>query len=204
MDDITNIQEKVRTIEELLSYLVKNNYPPESLATYWEKDNHIYDLAIIHPETREVVAIIELNIKNKLMSSSAGLRKTIASYLKLKKETNIPLFHVEKYHSGLKIYQFVSPDNSEKGTFIPLRKIPNYEDIKLKSLGEKRKTAMDKIQIICCIFGIIVFGILIADIFNLYKFTTIQMGFLVLTIVLFLIPYSNKLKIFNIEFERKN
>lgn len=204
MNGARNVAEEVRFMEKLLFDLVSRDYPPESLATYWKKDGELYDVVVIDPKTGELIAVIKLEFPNKLMASSAGVRESIRSYLKLKKRTNIPMFIVGNHHSGFNVSQFVPRDNSETGTFVPLRRLPNYEVLRRSSLGERRKDTIDAIHVICWVYALVILAILLLDLFNWFKFTVFQMSLLGTMIALNLIPYANKLKIFNIEFERKS
>lgn len=195
---------EVQIMELLLKELIKNGYPPESLSTYSKKDGYTYDLAIFDPQSNEIIAIFELKLQNPLMSSSTGLRNSIKKYLAFAKNTNIPFFLVNFKKDKLTFSQFISKDQQkEKGTFVPILKLPLFEGLKSKVLGGKRKKEIDKLTVVCWVLAFLLAILLVLEFYNIYTITFERISLIGAIIALILIPFAQKLKVLNFEFERK-
>lgn len=202
---LLDTQLEVQIMEILLKTLVKNEFPPESLNTYWAKNEHAFDLAIIDPKTSELIAIIDLEIPSPIVASSTNLRKSLSEYTKLGKIDKVSFFVANLAKSKIDFHQFIPQSNASKlGTFVPLEKIPSFDSLKEKALGKKRKIVHDKIHLICNVSALVLAIFLLLDFFNAHTISSLQLILIGSVIALLLIPYSNKLKIFNIEFERND
>jgi hypothetical protein len=198
-------EKEVKARESILKHLIANGYPPESLATEWRSGKHglVYDIAIIDPKTTELISLIELKVQSELMSSSTAIREIRESFLRINKK-NVQFFFVSVKNDSLHFSQFI-PNliNFEKGEFIPLEGIPNFENLLIKSRGENRKDAQEKIEIICWISAVVIGIILFLNFTHYIEITYVQLTLLGAIIALILIPFASKIKIFNIEFERR-
>lgn len=190
--------------ETLLKHLIQEGYPAEALSTKWITETGMWDVVIIAPRTKQLVAIVTVKVKNNLIVTSEPARKAIKKFSGIE-GGNVQFFFVSADERGsLDISQFIPDSTSfEEGDFIPLQKMPNFENLIKSSLGGARKNAQAKIELICWISAIILVIILSLEFLGCISITLEQQTLLGAIIALVLIPFASKIKIFNIEFERK-
>lgn len=204
-DQTELIIERILLIKDLLMrHLVEKGYPVDSLSES-ENDTNDFDLSIVEPETRELLAVIKIETPNYIISTSDESEKDIKNHSRLQKKSDIKFFTVGMRSGNLEFSQLTSgTKNIDDRLFVPINGMPLFNDLKQAVLGLKRDTVESRITIVC---GISAFFLLILFILNLsgvLELTFERLSLISLIIALILIPSANKLRIFNIEFERRN
>lgn len=193
------------TFDYLKRYLISHGYPEEAIVSEYALSPNIrVDVAIVDPKTDTPILIFEIKSRKTPQLIDAGKKqlkkqleqipdKKTPSYLVFPKEDS-PFFEVirvfaESEDENMPLLDFTSSKNA--------RYSERRETIKLA----KKKTAK--------IFRRICWGlsVILALMFILYKSNLINISsqdILIISyiIALIIIPFSNKLKIFGIEYER--
>ncbi|QQR55078.1 hypothetical protein IPG41_00675 [Candidatus Peregrinibacteria bacterium] len=195
---------ETHVLESVMENLIQKGYPPETLSTCWNQDGYIFDLAVVDNTTNELIAVIETQIQNPIIATSTNLRDSLKKYSEIARLSKVILFIVSLSNSTLKFSQFVpDKEDNEKGTFVPIDSLPSFEVLREKILGIKRKETRDQIRNICSLLFVLTLLVLLADFFNYIEVSFERLTLLGALAVFALVPHANKLKILNIEFERK-
>ncbi|GAB5379670.1 MAG: hypothetical protein Alis3KO_05610 [Aliiglaciecola sp.] len=161
------------------------------------------DVAIIDPESNNVIAIIEVKkgTKGNTLKTAA---KQVASYAKLLPSSPLSLVYVFEGESK----QIGILNDSEGGvTLIP--NLPSFNSLLTGDRAQnkvetknKSNRVTDSFSFACYLLAFLVAAILALDIAGVYKFTSQQLTLLGIFIGLLVIPYAAKFKLLGMEFER--
>ncbi|ELO5517087.1 type I restriction enzyme HsdR N-terminal domain-containing protein [Vibrio vulnificus] len=194
--------------ETLVKELFELGYPETSIRYEFtvslgrSQRRHI-DVAIIDPDTNDVIAIIE--VKRKYKSDALELAaKQVAAYSKMLPSAPLAFIYVangNEKHIGLV--------SEETGKLELIPSLPNFSALRVgdraqQKVETKKKSnrITDSFTVICYVLAILVAIILFLDIFSIFKFSSQQLTLLGIVIGLLIIPYAAKFKLLGMEFER--
>lgn len=197
---------------EAINYLVRElrelGYPEESIRFEFvaasDKGQRKYiDVAIIDPESNNVIAIIEVKdgAKGNTLKSAA---QQAAYYAKLLPFSPLSLVYV--FDGDARQIGMVNEEDSSV-TLIP--SLPSFQTLRTGDRAQqkvevKNKTnkVTDNFTLMCYLLAFLVSFILAFDISDVYKFSAQQFSLLGIVIGLLVIPYAAKFKLLGMEFER--
>ena len=161
------------------------------------------DVAIIDPDTSDVIAIIEINgsAKSEVVENAA---KQVASYSKML--PSAPMAFVYAYDG---IERSIGRVSEEDASFDEIPSLPKFKSLRSggrahQKIESKNKTnrVTDSFTVYCYVLAMLVAVILALDIASIYKFSSQQLSLLGIFIGLIVIPYAAKFKLLGMEFER--
>ncbi|MGL1935334.1 MAG: hypothetical protein OCD01_09945 [Fibrobacterales bacterium] len=195
----------------LVGYLKSHGYPESSLSIEYKIGKYRADLVVIDLKSSLPIQLFEIKSQKNSRSIEFGKKqlkaflgeledKDIPTYLVFP-SNEMPYFHIEKVQlieneisnevESLDILNF----NLQKQSRIN-KKINDTVDLK--------RTTQNVFQRICFLLAAIVFMVFLAHKFTCFELNSIDVSLLGATIALIVIPFSNKLKILGVEFERYN
>lgn len=175
----------------------------------------VIDIAIIEPVTNSILSIFEIKVQresrpqNKLLEMA---QQQLLAYINLLQNPNIPAYVViGKSNSEFEIFPFEIDESGRRALFpatsieniIPYSVLSNKSRSKaIKETSSEIKRTIDWFKIAC--WGCASISIILAILDNL-KYITIsstQLALFGVAIALIIMPFSKKLKILGVEFER--
>ena len=163
------------------------------------------DLVLFDKRNREYIGLVEFkrNLKPSLMASALV---QVDKYKKLMNSPNVKTFLVGLENNELSIYMLSGDDAWVK---IAEDDFPNYEALSISSKVKKKsenesnkRKVIDRFKWICFIGASITSLLFILSIMNILTLEAEEMALLGASIGLVVIPYTTKLKILGVEFER--
>lgn len=190
-------------LQELISTLIERGYPKKTLITGWRQGGHVYDLAVVDPYSAELLAAFELILQSQVVRSSKPVREKIEKYRDLQTDAGVPLYVVmaTKNEEGFTVTQ-INPFKGENETWIHIRDIPLFEDVRGRTLIQKLAKVVDTFQILCWSIALIAMILLISDINQILTLTPQRLTLMGVIIALILLPYLRKIKVLGVEIER--
>lgn len=199
---------EAETVNRLLQELKELGYPEGSVRFEFAVSSsngqrRYIDVAIIDPDTNDVVAIIEVKngAKDNALNAAA---KQVASYAKLLPSSPLSLIYI--YDGASKQIGMV---NESDGGVTLVKSLPTFNSLitggRAQSKVEvksKSNRVTDSFSFACYLLAFLVGVILALDIAEIYKFSTQQLTLLGIFIGLLVIPYAAKFKLLGMEFER--
>lgn len=208
------------TENRFVEFLSEKGYPPDSivyvpsLAAVGQRGMYRPDFAIIDPERKERLAIIE--VKSRLHSQNlTDVVEQLAAYEKAFAEKGIESYLAvlsddAVHHEAFVIYKL----NAEcKLETVPAGQFPKFRTmlankiaLKKESLENKIEESGDRFRITCSVLAVAALAIAIADLiaskYDIELLTTERLALLGVSISLVIIPFAAKFKGFGIEYER--
>jgi len=197
------------TLNALIEYLCAHGYPASSIAVEFPAGRKRADLAVVDPDTKEVVAVFELKMERNPRSEKFG-REQLRTYLQALGNPAVPAYLVFDNPGQTPPFEIervrpepCAPDEPESSS------VPNFQVLQKSrqstAVAEKKtekKTALDKFLIACWVCALITGVLLLIDIFSEFKISQQQLALFGATIALIIIPFASKLKVLGVEFER--
>jgi hypothetical protein len=194
--------------EALLRELSELGYPESSVRSEFPVSigRHLrtyIDVAVIDPDTSDVLAIIEIkgSTRPEMLKSAA---KQVAAQSKML--PSAPMAFVYAYDGEEKIIGRVSEEDS---SLEDISSLPQFKSLRSggrahQKIESKKKSnrVTDTFTICCYVLAILVAVILALDVASIYKFSSQQLSLLGIFIGLIVIPYAAKFKLLGMEFER--
>ncbi len=200
--------------KRFIQYLLEHNYPQESIATEFRIDDyHRVDVAVIDPKYKSPIQIFEFirrKYENQLGIELAQLRK----YRKILNNGDIPAYLVLPKEST-PFFEIISIDENltgtHKNTKIHHGLTLNYGFQKaarssetLNKIKKNKRSAVNKFQWACWTLAL-----LLSILFGVVKIKPLTIEANDLALIggiagLIVIPFSNRIKILGIEFEREH
>ncbi|SDK76570.1 type I restriction enzyme HsdR N-terminal domain-containing protein [Microbulbifer yueqingensis] len=199
---------EVEAINYLIQELIELGYPESSIrfefAVSDGKGHRKYiDVAIIDPDSNDVVAIIEVKkgCRDNALSNAA---RQVISYAKLLPSSPLSLVYI--FDTGGKKIGVV---NESDGSVTLIPSPPSFKSLLTGGRAQnkvevksKSNRVTDSFSLACYLMAILVGIILTLDILNIYKFSSQQLTLLGIFVGLLVIPYAAKFKLLGMEFER--
>ncbi|MDO6420857.1 type I restriction enzyme HsdR N-terminal domain-containing protein [Saccharophagus degradans] len=199
---------EAEAVNILLQELKGLGYPDESIRFEFVVNSssgqrNYIDVAIIDPDTNDVVAIIEVKngVKGNALSSAA---RQVASYAKLLPSSPLSLVYV--FEGDAKQIGIV---NESDGGVTLIQSLPSFNSLLTGGRAQNKVEAKskssritDRFSIVCYLLACLVAAILALDITGTYKFSSQQLTLLGIFIGLLVIPFAAKFKLLGMEFER--
>lgn len=173
------------------------------------------DLAIIDPVTNCVLSIFEMKVtkENKpLKQLLESAQNQLLEYIKQLPNSDIPAYVViAKENCGFEIFPFEIDESGSRVLFpaISLQSIIPYAVLSTKSRANaiketslKIKKNIDWFKIACWICATISIVLAILDNLKIITISSTQLALFGVAIALIIMPFSKKLKILGVEFER--
>jgi len=198
------------TLKALVEYLTAHGYPSNSFVLEYPAGRRRADLAVVDPDTKELVAIFELKRERNPQSEKFG-RQQLASYLSEIGNPAIPAYLVFDAPGTppfeIERVRFDEPDQNLKEKY--MESPPDFQLLKASRRStvvaekkEQKKIALDKFMLICFVCAFISGVLFLMDLFSSFEMTEAQLLLLGATIALVIIPFAGRLKILGVEFER--
>ena len=198
---------EAEAVNRLLQELKELGYPEGSVRFEFavkssNGQRRYIDVAIIDPDTNDVVAIIEVNgAKGNALNAAA---KQVASYAKLLPSSPLSLVYV--FEGEAKQIGMV---NESDGGVTLIQSLPSFISLLTGGRAQNKVEAKskssrvtDSFSLACYLLAFLVGVILALDIAGIYKFSSQQLTLLGIFIGLLVIPYAAKFKLLGMEFER--
>lgn len=197
------------TLRALIDYLMSHGYPPESLAIEYPSGCRRADLAVVDPETSELVAVFELKRERNPQSEKFG-RQQLRSYLREVGNPAVPTYLVfDKV--GSPPFEIVRIRLGSEEEAVPPAAVapPDFgvlqhsrrSSVVAEKKREKRR-ALDAFLITCWICALACLVVLVFDVSTSFEMSEKQLVLFGSVVALILIPFARKLKILGVEFER--
>lgn len=200
--------------KQFIKYLLEHDYPESSIATEMLiGDNYRVDIAVIDPISKLPIQIFELKSQNDPKRIEYGINQlqkyrsilgsnNLPAYLVVPKSTS-PYFEVISIDKNTEKTQRSSNENSSIVLNYASQKVARNTETVNRIINEK-KSAVDKFQWACWILALI-----LAAIYMLWKLKKISIEANDIALfgaiaALVVIPFSSKLKILGVEFERES
>lgn len=198
---------EAETREHLSKELRELGYPESAIRYEFSvsvgKKRRYIDVAIIDPDTNNVIAIFEVKNSN-INIEKQQVAHQLQSYSKLFPSSPLAFiytYHDHKSHIGLL--------NEEDSIIEIIPNIPKFSTLltgdraqqKIENTKKSSRVA-DSFTTACYLLAFLVAAILVLDISNIYKFSSQQLTLLGIFIGLLVIPYAAKFKLLGMEFER--
>lgn len=200
------------TLNSLIKYLKKHNYPAESFALNYKIAGKYIDLAIIDPDTKIPIIIFEIKSTKNEHSAEFG-RKQLESYLKFMPDMSIPMYLVfpkdEPPFFEVQRIKYETEGTQEiKGTiaieseldFLMQRQARVSEKIEHNYM--ERVETVTLFKWLCWILAVLVLGIGIIKKLKIINIDSTDLVLIGAFIGLILLPFVSRLKFLGIEFER--
>lgn len=199
---------EVEVSEYLLNELKRQGYPESSIRFEFVVSSgngqrqHI-DVAIIDPDSNDVIAIIEVKrgTRDGVLNSAA---RQVLSYAKLLPSNPLSLVYVFNGDS-----KQIGTVNNEDGFITLIPEFPPFNSLRTGGRAQnkvevknKSNRVTDSFSFSCYVLAFLVAIILVLDISEIYKFSSQQLILLGIFIGLLIIPYAAKFKLLGMEFER--
>ncbi|WAG13851.1 type I restriction enzyme HsdR N-terminal domain-containing protein [Aeromonas hydrophila] len=163
------------------------------------------DIAILDPDSNDVIAIIEVKSGSKPRALENAAQQ-VASYARVFPSAPLPLVYIS---DGKQTIIGVVDEDDASVKLLP--ELPEFSsllkgDRAQQKLNTKTKTTRttDRFTFSCYFMALLVSVILIFDVIGFYKFSSQQLSLLFLFIGLLVIPYAAKFKLLGMEFERNS
>lgn len=196
------MENEKKILEKFYDFLISKGFPKDQILQQVRlADGKRVDIAIIDSDTKDIIAFFEVK-----SSKNARSEKDIINQLQ---EYNKTIGNeVQKYvvfgdNDQIKIYE--AKDNSLE----EIGSIPDYQSLEVvnrqaqNSKLQKTKTStLDSIKIVCWGGFVLILLVIILDSLGIYKVTAERLALIGIAIALLIIPFSSKLKILGIEFEK--
>lgn len=204
---------------EFAKSLIKFGYPVETIVFEYKvaqsTSQGMVDLAVIDKVTNEPLSVFELKVLRE-RSSESQLKKQgeaqLLKYINSMGNPQIPAYLViAKTLTDFEIFPFEADENGirELSSPIPLESLMQYEVLsnrsKASAIGVKKREirkATDWFKIACWVCAVIAAALAICDNVGIVAISTTQLALIGVAISLIIIPFSRKLKILGVEFER--
>lgn len=195
-------------IENLKQYLISHGYPENSIITEYKLGKYRADLVVIDNETNSPMQLFELKSTNnkkfiemgriqlnKFLLEARKLNADVIGYLVV--PTNkVPFFEIinpeientNKNSVDLNYQNQVIRSRSAKTEIIKTKKVETVDEFK------------KKINILLLILSII----FVLDNYCFLELNNIRFYLIVIMIVLYILPYYEEIKIFNLELKKKH
>lgn len=199
--------------------LIAFGYPPESIILDYKikkPDGYgIIDIAVVDIVTSQLLSIFELKMYHehtsyKQIKQQAGIQ--LQNYINtLKKPELLAYFVIAKSAEDFEIYPYTSDDNGHAMLLPPvsLHSLTPYTVLSsgnrvsaLQTKSKQIKRTVDWFKIICWLCAVVVTVLAICDYIGYLSISATQLALISIAIALTIIPFSAKLKILGIEFER--
>lgn len=214
-------------IKNLKNYLIQHGYPDESIVSEYKLGKYRADLVIIDIDTNTPIQLFELkNSRNKnfldmgrrqleqFIKEARKLNTDIIGYLVFPTE-NTPYFEAINYEDLLSNKTSSINDINVKNKHLNniddiIQPKFNYNDqIKRSRLSNteiiktKKVEAVDELKEKISNLLFFIISLFVLDIFNIIKLTQIRFYMIIVISVLYIIPYYEEIKIFNLEFKKQ-
>ena len=200
-------KDKPILIERFIKRLVETGYPPEHLQLEWQNSNGPFDLAVIEPESNQLIAAFDFTtpaVSTQVISTSTEARERIKKCSELKGKKNIPIYKISLSRENSKFYQFViNIASPEEGHFVPISTVPPFHKLNKKILGGKIHKERDSLKRITALLLFLTIEILILNLFELMEISIETITILGIIIGLCLLPHAESLKFLNLQFTSK-
>lgn len=195
-------------IENLKQYLISHGYPENSIITEYKLGKYRADLVVIDNETNSPMQLFELKSTNnkkfiemgriqlnKFLLEARKLNADVIGYLVV--PTNkVPFFEIinpeientNKNSVDLNYQNQVIRSRSAKTEIIKTKKVETVDEFK------------KKINILLLILSII----FVLDNYCFLELNNVRFYLIVIMIVLYILPYYEEIKIFNLELKKKH
>lgn len=208
--------------EFLLCFLKKLEevgFPKNSIASEYELKidtmRGAVDIAIIEPVTNSILSIFEIKVQRENRPQKQLLdmaQKQLLTYLNLLHNPNIPAYVVlAKENCQFEIFPF-EIDESGSRVLSPattLENITPYSVLSnksranaIKETSSEIKRTTDWFKIACWVFAAISIALAILDNLKYITISSTQLALFGVAIALVIMPFSKKLKVLGVEFER--
>ena len=168
------------------------------------------DFAIVHPESKEPLAIIEVKGEHVPQGLERGIEQ-LSRYVDALKDKSIKPFLALSSGSDGKFTFFIPEDGKPKE--VPSSSLLNYEALlssryieKKEHISEEKKETTDQFVKVCrwvsFVVLLLVIGDFILSLYDIKLLTTERMVLLTAAIALIIIPYAQKFKGLGVEWER--
>ncbi len=196
----------------LINFLLAHGYPKDSLAMEWPiGKKYRVDLAVIDPDTNKAIALFELKRRKNDESQKMALRQ-LETYSKALGDEQVPTYMVfgKEGDPPFEIYhlQKESFEESEDQT-IKIEKVPDFSLFKSSKINQsihqtttKRETTLNTFNIVCWLLALLVLILLLLDFLDILCIDPERLALIGAIIALIIIPFTSKLKILGVEFER--
>lgn len=206
-------------INEFAKRLISFSYPIDTIVFEYKiaqsPSQGMVDIAIIDKVTNEPLLIFEIKVLRERLSESQLKKQGEAQLLKYINgigDLQIPAYLViAKTLTDFEIFSFEADEKGvrELSSPVPMESIMRYEILsnrnRTSAIGVKKqeiKKTTDRFKIICWICAGIAAALAICDNVGIFTISTTQLALIGVAIALVIIPYSRKLKILGVEFER--
>ena len=207
-------------INQFTKELERIGFPKESIVQEYAVKNAILqgriDIAIVDRVTNKVLAIFEVKVVREEMRKSLlpSAKNQLIKYKDILCDTQIPAYIVLATSDNcFEIYMFRTGTdvNEEKDDLlkITINDIIPYVSLSAGSrsnakeaISSEIKKETDKFRVVCWSFAACSLLAAILDNFHIISISTTQLTLFGVAIALIIIPFSNKLKILGVEFER--
>jgi hypothetical protein len=190
---------------KIVEILLSKGYPELSINPEWRQAELHYDLAIVDPNTAELLAVFEFKIESPVVSTSTKLREKIEKYFAIKIKAGVQLFIVTGIQ-GVSNFRIDRILNSTKETdrphFIEVKDLPDYSSLRNLVLVEKKKGYIDSFIIVTRLIAFFSFALLILDWTHSLQVTPMRLSLIGIIIGCLLIPHATRLKFLGFEFEK--
>ncbi len=189
-------------LEKFYEFLISKGFPKDQILQQARlADGKMVDLAITDSDTNDIIALFEVK-SSKRSNTDKDVINQLKSYTKTL-EHEVQKYAVFGENDQIKIYG-VKDDSLEE-----LGSIPNYKSLEAVNRQEKnikleksKKTTLADIRIACGVGFVLVLIVIILDFLNIYHVSPERLALIGIIIALLIIPFSSKLKILGIEYER--
>lgn len=192
---------------KLVSLLRSKGYDASTLRMEWMENGATFDMAIVDPQTTELLALFEIKLRSRMIVSSKDIRESLAKYANIATKLEVPLYLISATE-GNETYSInlVTPesrnDNFPVIIDISPDDLPTFSDLKKRIVTDKRRETIDSFAKLSMGSAIFAFILLTLDIFGLLPMTPTRLMLVGAIIGLLLLPKANRLKILGFEFER--
>jgi hypothetical protein len=204
-----------QTLSHLVEYLKTHGYPATSLMVEFAVGKYRVDLAVVDPETSEIIQIFEIKSQASEQMRRIG-QSQLQKYLKELRDPNIPsylvfpstkepFFTIEKVSEvgEARDQKFVEADQRSMQFDYTLQKERGVAK-KIIDTKHEREGTVDVFRWICWALATLLAALLVLLKTNVLKLQldAADKGMIAAIVALILIPYASKLKILGVEFER--
>lgn len=195
--------------KQVVALLTSLGYPSDSIVLEWNVSGRIIvDLAIIDPNTKRPIALFEIK-KESSVNDINTAKEQIKSYAKAIENKTMPLFIIlsKEHESFFRIFSLT--ERGGKDFLYPIEELPPFEALRNSSISKKivqaekvKRRTFDIFWVICWLLSGTVITLLICDFKGIIKLTPERLGIIAIVSGLIILPFTRKLNILGLEFER--
>jgi hypothetical protein len=206
--------------KKFIQELINAGYPEKAIVTEYEiSDNsstNVFDVAVFDLTTNELLSIFEFKLRSQLSDMQLKPEDFGRMQLCLNRLKNTKIqayFVIVDTANEFKIFKFQN-DGDDKGKLtspIAINDITPYSVlcnksrvVTIKNKRKKYENAIDLFAIICWACALLLICITVLDLLGCLSISTAQLGLIGAAIALIIMPFSKKLKVLGIEWERMN